>query len=207
MFSSLSSKLTSVLTGLRNRGVLTETDIDAMSREVRIALLEADVALPVVKDFIASLKEKAIGAQIVASINPSQMVIKLVNDHLTELLGSEHQGLNLAVNPPAVIMMVGLQGSGKTTSTGKLALRLKTKHNKKTLVASLDIYRPAAQEQLAQVAAQVGNPQVRLVDARPLDFYLGKVKAPTAQVPGRAARRPRPRPRGRGPPAPGRSRA
>ncbi len=162
MFTSLSSKLTGIFGNLRKRGVLTEADIDAMSREVRIALLEADVALPVVKDFISSLKEKAIGTNIVASINPSQMVIKLVNDHLTELLGSEHQALNLAASPPAVIMMVGLQGSGKTTSTGKLALRLKNKQNKKTLVASLDIYRPAAQEQLAQVAKQAG------IDALPI---------------------------------------
>lgn len=162
MFSSLSSKLTGIIGNLRKRGVLTEADIDAMSREIRIALLEADVALPVVKDFIASFKEKAVGANIVASVNPSQMVIKLVNDHLTELLGSEHQALNLAVNPPAVIMMVGLQGSGKTTSTGKLALRLKNKQNKKVLVASLDIYRPAAQEQLAQVAKQAG------IDALPI---------------------------------------
>ncbi len=162
MFTSLSSKLTGIFGNLRKRGVLTEADIDAMSREVRIALLEADVALPVVKDFISSLKEKAIGTNIVASINPSQMVIKLVNDHLTELLGSEHQALNLAASPPAVIMMVGLQGSGKTTSTGKLALRLKNKQNKKVLVASLDIYRPAAQEQLAQVAKQAG------IDALPI---------------------------------------
>jgi len=162
MFQSLSTKLTGIFGNLRKRGVLTEADIDAVAREVRIALLEADVALPVVKDFITSLKEKAVGANIVASVNPSQMVIKLVNDHLAELLGSEHQALNLTANPPVVIMMVGLQGSGKTTSTGKLALRLKNKQNKKTLVASLDIYRPAAQEQLAQVAKQAG------VDALPI---------------------------------------
>ena len=162
MFSSLSSKLTGIFGNLRKRGVLTEADIDSVAREVRIALLEADVALPVVKNFITSLKEKAVGANIVASVNPSQMVIKLVNDHLTELLGSEHQGLNLAANPPVVIMMVGLQGSGKTTSTGKLALRLKNKQNKKVLVASLDIYRPAAQEQLAQVAKTAG------IDALPI---------------------------------------
>lgn len=156
MFQSLSSKLSGIFGNLRKRGVLTEADIDAVAREIRIALLEADVALPVVKDFIHSLKEKAVGTNIVASINPAQMVIKLVNDHLAELLGSEHQALNLAASPPVVIMMVGLQGSGKTTSTGKLALRLKNKQNKKTLLASLDIYRPAAQEQLSQVARQAG---------------------------------------------------
>ncbi|NBO20018.1 MAG: signal recognition particle protein, partial [Proteobacteria bacterium] len=158
MFSSLSNKLGDIFTRLKKRGALTEADIDAVMREVRIALLEADVALPVVKDFIASLKEKAVGTEIVRNINPAQMVIKLVSDHLAELLGSEHQGLNLAANPPVVIMMVGLQGSGKTTSTGKLAHRLKTKQGKKVLVASLDVYRPAAQLQLEQVAgvAQAG---------------------------------------------------
>jgi signal recognition particle subunit SRP54 len=156
MFTSFSTKLTGLFTQLRKRGALTEADIDAVIREIRLALLEADVALPVVKEFIASLKEKAVGAEIVKSISPAQMVIKLVNDHLAELLGSEHSALNLAASPPAVIMMVGLQGSGKTTSSGKLALRLKDKQNKKTLLASLDVYRPAAQEQLAQVAARIG---------------------------------------------------
>ena len=152
MFQNLSQKLTGILGNLRKRGVLTEADIDTAMREVRIALLEADVALPVVKDFVNSLKNKALGAEIIASVSPAQMVIKLVNDHLRELLGSETQALNLSANPPVVVMMVGLQGSGKTTSTGKLALRLQTKQNKRVLVASLDIYRPAAQQQLEQVA-------------------------------------------------------
>lgn len=156
MFQSLSSKLTGIFSNLRKRGVLSEADIDSAMREVRIALLEADVALPVVKDFITSLKEKAVGAEVIASVSPAQMVIKLVSDHLKELLGSETQEINLSATPPVVMMMVGLQGSGKTTSTGKLALRLKTKHNKKVLVASLDIYRPAAQQQLEQVASQAG---------------------------------------------------
>ena len=156
MFSSLSNKLSDIFTRLKKSGVLTEADIDAVMREVRIALLEADVALPVVKDFIASLKQKALGAEVVKSVSPAQMVIKLTNDHLTELLGSENQPINLAAAPPVVIMMVGLQGSGKTTSTGKLALRLKDKQNKKVLVASLDVYRPAAQMQLEQVARQAG---------------------------------------------------
>jgi len=156
MFSSLSTKLGDIFTRLKRRGVLTEADIDAVMREVRIALLEADVALPVVKDFVASLKTKALGAEVIKSVSPAQMVVKLTNDHLTELLGSKHQVLNLAAEPPVVIMMAGLQGSGKTTSTGKLALRLKNKQNKKVLVASLDIYRPAAQQQLEQVAKQAG---------------------------------------------------
>ena len=154
MFESLSGKLTGIFGNLRKRGVLSEADIDTAMREIRIALLEADVALPVVKDFVTSLKAKAVGAQVVASVSPAQMVIKLVNDHLAELLGSEHQSINLTATPPVVMMMVGLQGSGKSTSTGKLALRLKKKHNKKVLVASLDIYRPAAQQQLEQVAKQ-----------------------------------------------------
>ncbi len=162
MFQSLSSKLTGIFSNLRKRAVLTEADIDAVMREVRMALLEADVALPVVKDFITSLKAKAVGVEVIQTVNPAQMVIKLVSDHLKELLGSEHQSLNMAAEPPVVVMMVGLQGSGKTTSTGKLALRLRSKQNKKILVASLDIYRPAAQEQLAQVAKAAG------VDALPI---------------------------------------
>jgi len=152
MFSSLSNKFGDIFTRLRKRGALTEADIDAVMREVRIALLEADVALPVVKDFITSLKAKAVGAQVVQSVSPAQMVVKLVNDHIAELLGSENSAINLAAEPPVVMMMVGLQGSGKTTSTGKLAYRLKSRHGKKILVASLDIYRPAAQQQLEQVA-------------------------------------------------------
>jgi len=164
MFQSLSSKLTGIFSNLRKRGALTEADIDAVMREVRIALLEADVALPVVKDFIASLKAKAVGAKVIESVSPAQMVIKLVNDHLAELLGSEHQALNLAANPPVVIMMVGLQGSGKTTSTGKLALRIKNKQNKKVLVASLDVYRPAAQQQLAQVATKAGVDSLPIIE-------------------------------------------
>jgi len=154
MFDKLSEKLTAVFGKLRGRGVLSEADIDGALREVRIALLEADVALPVVKQFTQSLKEKALGAEIVASVSPAQMVIKLVQDHLTELLGSTQTELNLNATPPVVILMVGLQGSGKTTSTGKLALRLKNRYRKKVLVASLDIYRPAAQQQLEVLARQ-----------------------------------------------------
>jgi signal recognition particle subunit SRP54 len=154
MFSKLSDKLSGILSKLRGRGVLTEADIDSALREVRIALLEADVALPVVKEFTQSLKTKAMGAEILASISPAQMVIKLVQDHLTELLGSEHTALNLNAAPPVVILIAGLQGSGKTTSTGKLALRLRTRYRKKVLLASLDVYRPAAQQQLEVLAGQ-----------------------------------------------------
>jgi signal recognition particle subunit SRP54 len=152
MFESLSKRLTESLDKLRRKGRLTEADVDGALREVRMALLEADVALPVARDFITNLKGKLVGADIIASVSPAQMVIKLVYDALVELLGGETAELNLAAAPPAVILMCGLQGSGKTTTTGKLALRLRSKMNKRVLVASLDIYRPAAQEQLASVA-------------------------------------------------------
>jgi signal recognition particle subunit SRP54 len=152
MFDSLSKRLAASFDKLRSRGTLSEADVDAALRDIRMALLEADVALPVAKEFIASLKEKIVGEKIVASVSPGQMVVKLVHDALVQLLGSETAEINLNVAPPAVILMCGLQGSGKTTSTAKLAKRLKEKHRKKVLVASLDIYRPAAQEQLATVA-------------------------------------------------------
>lgn len=154
MFENLSKRLTDSLDKLRRKGRLSEADVEGALREVRMALLEADVALPVARDFIASLKTKLVGADIIASVSPANMVIKLVYDALVELLGgTEANELNLASAPPAVILMCGLQGSGKTTSTGKLALRLREKLNKRVLVASLDVYRPAAMEQLASVAA------------------------------------------------------
>ncbi len=162
MFENLSKRLTESLDKLRRKGLLSEADVEGALRDVRMALLEADVALPVARDFINGLKEKLVGAEIVKSINPSQMVIKLVYDALVEMLGAETVELNLAVAPPAVVLVCGLQGSGKTTSTGKLALRLKEKQKKRVLVASLDVYRPAAQEQLATVAKQA------VVDSLPI---------------------------------------
>lgn len=171
MFNSLSNKITGVFDKLRGRGVLSEADIDTALREVRIALLEADVALPVVKEFTQSLKEKALGAEVIKSISPAQMVIKLVQDHLTHLLGSEHSELNLVATPPVVILMAGLQGSGKTTSTGKLALRLKSRYNKKVLLASLDVYRPAAQQQLEVLAKQTQTGSLPIIDGqKPLEI-------------------------------------
>ncbi len=155
MFESLSNRLGGIFSGLSGRGKLSEKDIDNAMREVRIALLEADVALPVVKDFVKSLKEKALGQEVIKNVNPAQMVIKLVQDHLEELLGSETVELNLRAEPPVVILMCGLQGSGKTTSSGKLAKRLKDKDNKKVMLASLDTQRPAAQEQLEILAGQI----------------------------------------------------
>src|SRR5690606_12574295 len=121
----------------------------------RLALLEADVALPVVKDFIDHVRERAVGQEVLRSVTPGQQVVKIVNDHLIEMLGGEAAELNLRAAPPAVILMVGLQGSGKTTTTGKLALRLKTRERKKVLMASVDVHRPAAQEQLAQIGRQI----------------------------------------------------
>lgn len=133
---------------------MSEKDIDDAMREIRIALLEADVSLPVVKEFIAKVKEQSVGEKVVRSIQPGQMVVKIVHDELVRLLGGEGSELNLNAVPPACILMVGLQGSGKTTTSAKIANRLKNK--KKVMLVSLDIYRPAAQEQLAQLAEQTG---------------------------------------------------
>ena len=164
MFESLSDKLTGIFNKITSRGVLSEADIDATMREVRIALLEADVALPVVKDFIAQVKEQAKGEKIVRSIQPGQMVIKIVHDELLKLLSSENEQLNLNTPAPAVILMVGLQGSGKTTTSAKIAKRLADKQHKKVLLASLDIYRPAAQLQLEQLAKQIGGHSLPIVE-------------------------------------------
>ena len=155
MFETLSGRLTGILDRLRGRGALTEADVIAALREVRIALLEADVALPVVKQFIDEVREKAVGQDVIQSITPGQMVVKIVHDHLIAMLGSEVEPLNLSAPSPLAILMVGLQGSGKTTSTGKIAKFLTEKHGKKVLMASLDVYRPAAQEQLASLGRQL----------------------------------------------------
>ncbi len=154
MFDTLSDRLSGVFDGLTGRGALSEKDVEAALREVRIALLEADVALPVVKDFIASVKTEAVGEAVIRSVTPGQQVVKIVHDALVEMLGGDlATGLNLEVTPPAVIMMAGLQGSGKTTTAGKIALKLK-KDRKRVLLASLDTRRPAAMEQLATLAGQ-----------------------------------------------------
>src|SRR5690349_17600864 len=154
MFDTLSDRLGSVFDRLRGRGALSEADVRAAMREVRVALLEADVALPVARDFVDKVTEKAVGQEVIRSVTPGQMVVKIVNDALIETLGSETAELNIDVSPPAVIMMVGLQGSGKTTTTAKLAKRLTEKDRKKVLMASLDVARPAAQEQLAVLGRQ-----------------------------------------------------
>ena len=145
MFESLSDRLGGVFDKLRGRGALSEADVRSAMREVRVALLEADVALPVARDFVDQVTEKAVGQDVIRSITPGQMVVKIVHDALVEMLGADTAELNLAVAPPAVIMMVGLQGSGKTTTTAKLAKRLTERDRKKVLMASLDVARPAAQ--------------------------------------------------------------
>ena len=154
MFDTLSDRLGSVFDRLRGRGALTEADVRAAMREVRVALLEADVALPVARDFVDKVTEQAVGQEVLRSVTPGQMVVKYVHDALVETLGAETAELDLNVNPPAVIMMVGLQGSGKTTTTAKLAKRLKERDGKRVLMASLDVARPAAQEQLAVLGRQ-----------------------------------------------------
>ena len=157
MFDSLSDRLGGVFDKLRGRGALKEQDVRDAMREVRIALLEADVALPVVRRFIDDVTEKAVGASVLRSVTPGQQVVKIVNDALVDMLGgAESVGLDLNAAPPVVIMMVGLQGSGKTTSTAKLAKLLKETQGKKVLMASLDVNRPAAQEQLKVLGEQVG---------------------------------------------------
>src|ERR1700732_4519724 len=149
MFDTLSDRLGGIFDRLRGRGALSEDDVGAAMREIRVALLEADVALPVVRDFIAAVRDKAVGQDVIRSVTPGQMVVKIVHDHLVEMLGSDAVDISLRATAPVPILMVGLQGSGKTTTTGKIALRLKNRERKKVLMASLDVHRPAAQEQLA----------------------------------------------------------
>ena len=156
MFDSLSGKLGEVFDRLRRRGALSEADVTEALREIRLALLDADVALPVVKDFISEIREKAVGAAVLRSVSPGQMVVKIVHDALVAALGGAAVPINLLAPSPIPILMVGLQGSGKTTTSGKLALRLKTRERKKLLLASLDTQRPAAQLQLEQLAARAG---------------------------------------------------
>ena len=155
MFETLSDRLGGVFDRLRGRGALTEADVRTAMREVRVALLEADVALPVARDFVERATEKAIGQNVLRSVTPGQQVVKIVNDALVEMLGADESALALDVSPPAVVMMVGLQGSGKTTTTAKIARRLKGRDGKKVLMASLDVNRPAAQEQLATLGMQI----------------------------------------------------
>ncbi len=156
MFSNLSERLTGVVKELRGRARLTEANIDETLRDVRMALLEGDVALPVVKDFIAQVKARAIGEEVIGSLTPGQALIRIVRDELTHLMGDANVGLDFAVEPPMVVLMAGLQGAGKTTSTAKLARYLSDGQKKKVAVVSCDVYRPAAIEQLSILAREVG---------------------------------------------------
>jgi len=164
MFEALSDKLAGVFDGLRRRGALSEADVTEALREVRLALLDADVALPVVRDFVAKVRERAVGAEVLDSVTPGQQVVKIVNDVMIESLGGEGAvPLNLNAPAPIPILMVGLQGSGKTTTSGKLALRIRERLKRRVLLASLDTQRPAAQLQLAQLADQAGVPSLPIV--------------------------------------------
>ncbi|NCC21636.1 MAG: signal recognition particle protein [Alphaproteobacteria bacterium] len=170
MFESLGDKLTGVLDKLRGKGALTEDDVNAAAREIRIALLEADVALPVVKEFIERVRERAVGQEVIKSVTPAQQVVKIVHDTIVETLGSETAELKFAT-PPCAFLMVGLQGSGKTTSTAKIARFLTDKQRKKVLMASLDVNRPAAQEQLRQLGEQTGVATLPVVKGQqPVDI-------------------------------------
>jgi signal recognition particle subunit SRP54 len=182
MFDKLSDRLGGVFDRLRGRGALNEADVREAMREVRVALLEADVALPVVREFVDKVTEQAIGAQVLKSVTPGQQVVKIVNDALVEMLGAEQSDLDLAVAPPAIIMMVGLQGSGKTTTTAKIAKLLKAKQGKKILMASLDVNRPAAQEQLATLGTQTEVATLPIVQGQqPVDIAKRAMQAAKLQ--------------------------
>jgi len=172
LFEALTEKLTSVFDGLTGRGALSASDVEAALREVRIALLEADVALPVVKEFINKVKIEAVGEKVIRAVKPGQQVVKIVHDALIDVLGGNEPIAELKIStPPSIIMMAGLQGSGKTTTSGKLALRLRTKDRKKVMLASLDTRRPAAQEQLAILAKQAEVDSLPIIAGQnPLDI-------------------------------------
>lgn len=155
-FESLTDKLGHIIKKIKGQARITESNIDEMLKEIRVALLEADVNYKVVKEFTNNVKEKALGTEVLSKLNPGQMIVKIVHDEIEELLGSNESEIAYPTNRPCVIMLVGLQGSGKTTSAGKLAYLMKNKLKKKVLVAACDVYRPAAIDQLDQIAKQVG---------------------------------------------------
>ncbi|MCB1453873.1 MAG: signal recognition particle receptor subunit alpha, partial [Rhizobiaceae bacterium] len=178
MFESLQERLGSILNGLTGRGALSEADVSAALREVRRALIEADVALDVVRSFTDRVREKAVGAEVLKSIKPGQMVVKIVHDELVGMLGEEGETIDLNAPAPVVIMMVGLQGSGKTTTSAKIGKRLIERQNKKVLMASLDTRRPAAQEQLRQLGEQGNIATLPIVEGQtPVDIAKRAVQA------------------------------
>jgi len=177
MFDSLSDRLSGALKTLKGKGKISEDNIKDTLREVRMALLEADVALPVVKAFIADVKERALGAEVGKALDPGQAFIKIVNDELVKAMGEANDGLNLSAKPPVVILMAGLQGAGKTTSAGKLAHLLQTREKKSVMVASADVYRPAAIKQLETVAGEVGATFFpSSTDQKPIDIGKNAIK-------------------------------
>ncbi|QRN49686.1 signal recognition particle protein [Macrococcoides bohemicum] len=163
-FEGLSDRLQATMQKIKGKGKVTEADIKVMMREVRLALLEADVNFKVVKQFVATVSERALGSDVMSSLTPGQQVIKIVQDELTTLMGGENTQINMSKKPPTVIMMVGLQGAGKTTTAGKLALLMRKKYNKKPLLVACDIYRPAAIQQLQTVGKQIDIPVFTLGD-------------------------------------------
>ena len=177
MFETLQDRLAGIFDSLTGRGALNESDVDAAMREVRRALIEADVALEVVRGFVEKVKAQAIGQNVVKSVTPGQMVVKVVNDVMVEVLGGQGELLSLEAKSPVPILMVGLQGSGKTTTSAKIAKRLKERDNKKVLMVSLDVYRPAAQEQLAILGEQIGVDTVAIVaDQKPDEITIRAMK-------------------------------
>ncbi|MGL4716166.1 MAG: signal recognition particle protein, partial [Aeromonas sp.] len=176
MFENLTERLSRTLRNVSGRGRLTEENIKETLREVRMALLEADVALPVVRDFVARVKERAVGQEVAKSLSPGQAFIKIVHGELVTVMGEANEQLNLAAQPPAIILMAGLQGAGKTTTVGKLAKLLKERSKKKVLVVSADVYRPAAIKQLETLASDIG------VDFFPSDASQKPVDIATAAI-------------------------
>jgi signal recognition particle subunit SRP54 len=182
MFDSLSDRLSGVFDRLRGRGALNEADVRAAMREVRIALLEADVALPVVREFVDKATEQAVGQQVLKSVTPGQQVVKIVHDALVDMLGADASELDVDVTPPAVILMVGLQGSGKTTTTAKIGKRLREKNGKKVMMASLDVARPAAQEQLRVLGEKAAVATLPIVSGQqPVDIARRALQAARLQ--------------------------
>ncbi len=178
MFESLQDRLGSIFSGLTGRGALSDKDVSAALREIRRALIEADVALEVVRGFTERVREKAVGVDVLKSIKPGEMVVKIVHDELVDMLGAEGETIDLAAAPPVVIMMVGLQGSGKTTTSGKIAKRFKERDKKKVLMASLDTRRPAAQEQLRQLGEQVDVATLPIIEGQsPVDIAKRAMQA------------------------------
>ena len=154
MFDNLSDRLEAIYKKLKGRGILKEADVDEALREIRVSFIEADVSLSVIKSFLDKVREKAVGKEVLKSLTPGHQMVKIVNDELVRTMGAENDTLNLTTQPPGVILMAGLQGAGKTTSTAKLALWLKNREKKKVMVVSTDVYRPAAIDQLRTLAAE-----------------------------------------------------